>query len=57
MRLASFLVISSFSAALCASARAQTDAPAVPASAYDEPAVGVHNLGSANRELPPSGER
>ena len=57
MRFASFLVVCSFSPALCASARAQTDAPGAPASAYDEQAVGVRHLGGANRELPPSGER
>jgi hypothetical protein len=52
MRLACSLVGLSFSAALCASARAQT----TPAS-YDEQAVGVRSLGSANPDMPPSGER
>ena len=44
MRLASFLVSWSFSAALCASARAQTDPPPAPASAYEAQAIGVRNL-------------
>jgi hypothetical protein len=57
MRLASSLIGLSFSAALCASAHAQAPSPAAPASAYDEQAIGVRNLGSANRETPSSGER
>jgi hypothetical protein len=57
MRLASPLVGLSLLAALCGSAHAQTPSPPAPASAYDEQAVGVRNLGSANRETPPSGER
>ena len=57
MRLASHLVGLSFSAALCGSAHAQAPPAPAPASAYDEQAVGVRNLGSANREEPPSGER
>ncbi len=57
MRLASSLIGLSFSAGLCASAHAQATPPAAPVSAYDEQAVGVRNLGSANREEPPSGER
>jgi hypothetical protein len=58
MRLASLLSLGlSLSAALCASAHAQTAPPTEPASAYDEQAVGVRSLGGASRELPPSGER
>ena len=57
MRLASSLVGLSLSAALCASAHAQTPSPAAPASAYDEQSVGVRNLGGASRELARSGER
>ena len=57
MRLASSLVGLSFSAALCASAHAQTPSPAAPASAYDEQAVGVRNLGSGIATSPRSGER
>jgi hypothetical protein len=53
MRLAWSLVGLSFSAALCASARAQATPPATPAS-YDEQAVGVRSLGSANRDMPPA---
>lgn len=44
MRLASSLVGLSFSAAICASAHAQTAPPTAPASAYEEQAVGVRNL-------------
>ena len=44
MRLSCPLIGLSFSAALCASAHAQTPSPAAPASAYDEQAVGVRNL-------------
>ena len=44
MRLASFLVSLSFSAAICASARAETPPPSAPASAYEVEAVGVRNL-------------
>jgi hypothetical protein len=57
MHLASSLVFLSFSAALCASAQAQMAPPAAPASGYDEQAVGVRSLGSANRDMPSSGER
>jgi hypothetical protein len=53
MRLAWSLVGLSFSAALCASARAQATPPATPAS-YDEQAVGVRSLGSANRDMSPA---
>ncbi len=44
MRLASSLVWLSFSAALSASAHAQTAPPAAPASAYEAQSVGVRNL-------------
>src|SRR5450631_1211413 len=44
MRLASSLVGLSFSAAICASAHAQTAPPTAPASAYEEQSVGVRNL-------------
>ena len=58
MRLASPVVgLSLFFAALCGSGHAQTPSPPVPASTYDEQAVGVRNLGAANRETPPSGQR
>ena len=57
MRLALSLLGLSFSAAICASARAQVISPAAPASAYDEQAVGVRTLGGTRGELSPSGER
>jgi hypothetical protein len=57
MRLSSSLVGLSLFAGLCGSAHAQTPSPPAPASAYDEQAVGVRNLGAANRETPPAGER
>jgi hypothetical protein len=57
MRFASPLVGLSAFAALCGSAHAQTPSPPAPAGTYDEQAIGVRNLGAANRETPPSGER
>ena len=54
MRLALSLIGLSFSAALCASAHAQTPSPAAPASAYDEQAVGVRNLGGTSASSPPA---
>lgn len=57
MHLASCLIGLSFFTAVCGSAHAQAAPPAASASAYDEEAVGVRSLGSANRDIPPSGER
>jgi hypothetical protein len=69
MRVPYSLVGLSFSVGLCASAHAQTGsaatppspatapASAAPANAYEEQAIGVRNLGSANREMAQSGER
>jgi hypothetical protein len=47
----------SFSAAICASANAQTASVAAPPGSYDEEAVGVRSLGGSGGELPASGER
>jgi hypothetical protein len=57
MHLASPLVVLSFSAAICASAHAQTARPTAPASTYEEQTVGVRSLGGTSGELPTSGDR